>query len=206
MKLNDLKQHGKANPNKGTLRGKTAVERSLTDCGAGRSVVVDRNGVLLAGNKTAEAAKSAGLDEEVILVPTDGKQLVVVQRTDLDANDPKAKELSVADNRTAELGLEWNADVLKDLSAEIDLKPYFFEHEMPGADIAARANDPAAEYVGMPEYISNKVAARDIIVHFKSQKDAQDFADLIGQTITDKTKYIWFPAEAPVALSEHKYE
>lgn len=129
MKLSELVQDS-ANANVGTFRGKCAVERSLLDCGAGRSIVTDRNGVILAGNKTAAAAQSAGLNEEVILVQTDGSQLVVVQRTDLDASDKKAKTLGVADNRTAEIGLDWDPAVLKSLNAELDLQPYFSPAEL----------------------------------------------------------------------------
>lgn len=131
MNLRDLKQDDH-NANRGTFRGRCAVERSLVDVGAGRSIVVDKNGVILAGNKTAAAAQNAGIDDEVILVPTDGTKLVVVQRTDLDANDPKAKKLAVADNRAAELGLEWDQEVMKELSSitELDLKPYFSPDEL----------------------------------------------------------------------------
>lgn len=205
MKLSELTPDPQ-NANKGTLRGRTLVERSLADCGAGRSIVVDKNGVIMADNKTAAAAKAAGLDEDVIVVPTDGSKLVVVQRTDLEHSDPKAKELAIADNRTAEVGLEWDTDVFKDLSKEMDLKPFFFEHEIPGQESAERANNPNAEYVGMPEYVSNKVAARDIVVHFKSAADVQEFAELIQQTITNKTKFVWFPAEPPAPLQDFKYE
>lgn len=111
------------------------MERSLVNVGAGRSIVTDKNGVILAGNKTAAAAKEAGLNQEVIVVPTDGTKLVVVQRTDLDFNDPKAKELAVADNRTAELGLEWDPEVMKELSSvtDLDLKPYFSPAELSEA-------------------------------------------------------------------------
>jgi hypothetical protein len=127
MKLSDLTQDPK-NANKGTFRGRCAVERSLADLGAGRSIVTDKNGVILAGNKTAAAAQSVGIDEDVIVVQTDGTKLVVVQRTDLDANDAKAKKLAVADNRAAEVGLEWDPEVLKDIS--VDLMPYFTPAEL----------------------------------------------------------------------------
>jgi 16S rRNA G966 N2-methylase RsmD len=129
MKLSELKPDPR-NANKGTERGRNAVKESLVSLGAGRSIVIDRNGVILAGNKTAEAAKSAGISEDAVVIQTDGSKLVVVQRTDLDANDPKAKALALADNRTAELGLEWNTDVLKELSSEIDLAPYFSASEL----------------------------------------------------------------------------
>jgi len=86
MKLSEL-QPDPENANKGTFRGRCAVEKSLLDCGAGRSIVTDKNGVILAGNKTAAAAQAAGLNEEMILVETDGSQLVVVRRTDLTVSD-----------------------------------------------------------------------------------------------------------------------
>lgn len=94
--------------------------------------MVDKNGVILAGNRTAAAAESAGLSEEVVVIPSDGTKLIVVQRTDLDYSDPKAKELAVADNRTAELGLEWDPEVMKELSSitDLDLKPYFSPDEL----------------------------------------------------------------------------
>jgi len=117
------------NANRGTARGRKAVRDSLQKLGAGRSIVVDRNGRIIAGNKTAEGAKAAGL-ENVITVETDGSQLVAVVRTDLDLDDPKARELAIADNRTAELGLEWDGPVLKDLAADLDLKPYFTDEEL----------------------------------------------------------------------------
>jgi hypothetical protein len=96
MKIDELIAD-KRNANKGTKRGADAVAKSLRDYGAGRSVLVDRNGNVLAGNQTVKAASAAGLDQNVILVETDGSQLVVVKRTDLDLDDPKARALAIAD-------------------------------------------------------------------------------------------------------------
>jgi hypothetical protein len=120
----------KRNANKGTKRGADAVTRSLRDFGAGRSVLVDRNGNVLAGNQTVKAAGAAGIDQNVILVETDGSQLVVVKRTDLDLDDPKARALAIADNRAAELGLEWDPANLAELSTGLDLQPFFSAAEL----------------------------------------------------------------------------
>jgi hypothetical protein len=99
--------------------------------GAGRSILVDKNGTLIAGNKTVTAALRADIDPDAIVVQTDGTKLVVVQRTDLDlTTDSRAKQLAIADNRTAELGLEWNPTVIADLASEMDLKPYFTDDEL----------------------------------------------------------------------------
>jgi DNA modification methylase len=136
MKLTDL-QPDPHNANKGTERGVGMLEQSLRSYGAGRSLLIDKHGVVIAGNKTLEAAASIGMTD-VIVVPTDGKQIVVVQRTDLDlSNDPKAKALGVADNRVAQIGLEWDASVLQDMVANgTDLSSLFSEKEL--ADLVTK--------------------------------------------------------------------
>lgn len=118
------------NANLGTERGRYMIERSLTKLGAGRSIVVDKNGKIIAGNKTTETAVESGF-EDTIIVQTDGTKLVVVQRTDLDLDtDAKAKELAIADNRTSEVSLTWSAEVLAEISEEVDLGDYFTEGEL----------------------------------------------------------------------------
>ena len=68
------------NANRGTRRGAALLADSLTTYGAGRSVVADRNGVIIAGNKTVAQAQARSLPMQV--VETTGDALVVVQRTD----------------------------------------------------------------------------------------------------------------------------
>jgi 16S rRNA G966 N2-methylase RsmD len=128
LNISELKPD-KKNANRGTDRGRAAVRKSLEQFGSGRSVLVDRDGQIIAGNKTVEQASAAGI-KDLIVIQTDGSQLVAVQRTDLSLNDPKARGLAVADNLTAELGLEWNPDALKELSADLDLQPYFTVDEL----------------------------------------------------------------------------
>ena len=46
----------------------------------------------------------------------------------------------------------------------------------------------------IPEFEQkDKSAYKTIYVHFKSQEDVNGFASLVGQKITDKTKFLWFP-------------
>ena len=90
---------------------------SLKTYGAGRSILADRSGIVIAGNKTFEEARALGLGIRV--VQTAGDELVVVQRTNLDlATDPAARELALADNRVGELNLEWDAALLAGLAAQ----------------------------------------------------------------------------------------
>jgi hypothetical protein len=118
------------NANKGTERGNAFIERSLREYGAGRSILLDKNGRIIAGNKTVENAAAIGM-EKVQVIQTDGKRIIAVQRMDLDlANDPKARELALADNRAGDLNLEWAGDVLAELGKDIDLTPFFSATEM----------------------------------------------------------------------------
>jgi len=80
MKLKDLTPDTR-NANKGTPQGQQMIEDSLRNYGAGRSILVDKNLRIIAGNKTAENAGSIGMDD-VIIVQTDGRKLVAVQRTE----------------------------------------------------------------------------------------------------------------------------
>jgi hypothetical protein len=51
-----------------------------------------------------------------------------------------------------------------------------------------------SEWVGMPEFVQQKKEPyAKIIIRFENEKDLQDFATLIGQGLTKKTKSIWFP-------------
>ena len=127
MKLSELIPDD-VNANKGTERGSQMIENSLRNYGAGRSILIDKHGRIIAGNKTAEHAGSIGL-EDVIVVKTDGTQLVAVQRTDLDLKtDKAAKELAIADNRTGQVSLEWDVTALQAL--DVDLGQFWTAEEM----------------------------------------------------------------------------
>jgi hypothetical protein len=118
------------NANRGTKRGGEVIRKSLEDYGAGRSVLLDKNNRLIAGNKTLGQAAQGGI-KGVRIIETDGTELIAVKRIDLDLDtDSKAKGLAVADNRASELSLDWDRDVLKSL--EIDLSPFWDEKELAG--------------------------------------------------------------------------
>src|SRR5579871_2460837 len=106
--IEDLTPDG-ANANRGTERGRGMLEQSIRQYGAGRSIVADREGRVIAGNKTLTAAAKMRLPVRV--VETDGSELVVVQRQDLDLEqDAAARELAYADNRTTQIDLAWDAE------------------------------------------------------------------------------------------------
>jgi len=118
------------NANLGTERGRGMLEDSLREFGAGRSVVADKQGTIIAGNKTLEVAADLGLP--IRPVHTNGSELVVVVRDDLDLNDgDKARRLAYADNRTSEIGLDWDAaQIVADLEGGVDLDGLWSDGEL----------------------------------------------------------------------------
>lgn len=129
IKLSDL-QPDSHNANKGTERGRALLEKSLHQYGAGRSILLDKNGRIIAGNKTAQTAGEIGIDD-VIIVRTKGDKLVAVLREDLDLNDDAARMLAYADNRVGQVDLEWDAEaLLADMTAGFELDEFWFEDEL----------------------------------------------------------------------------
>lgn len=130
------------NPNRGTERGAAMIDASLTRLKAGRSIVVDRNNRIIAGNKTAESYGRLGKDD-CDIIESDGSRLVVVRRTDLDLEeDSEARELSLADNRTSEVSYELDEAAFAALGEEVDTSWMYTGDEI--ADILA-ANAAATE-------------------------------------------------------------
>jgi DNA modification methylase len=148
------------NANKGTARGRELLRKSLREYGAGRSILADRDGRLIAGNKTYEAAQELGLPVRV--VEANGDELIVVKRNDLDLSERtgKARELAYADNRVAEIDLEWEAEQLAaDLEAGIDLGELGFgERELKDilGDLYPEESDAPAPQIDRAEELLEK--------------------------------------------------
>src|ERR1035437_8782701 len=129
VKLSTLIPDGK-NANRGSERGNQMIEDSLREYGAGRSILLDKHGRIIAGNKTAENAGAIGM-EDVLVVQSDGTRLVAVQRTDLDLDDPHTRQLAIADNRSGQVSLDWDVDALKGLVEDgVDLAPFWTADEL----------------------------------------------------------------------------
>ncbi len=154
--LADLQPDDK-NANRGTERGQAMIERSLRECGAGRSILIDCNGKIIAGNKTVENAGMIGM-EEIQVVKSDGTKIIAVQRTDLDldsATDPRAREMALLDNRTGEVNLEWDTAVLDDYEASgVGLDQMFTEAER---DALRLASDTSINFAPVTENEQGKL-------------------------------------------------
>ncbi len=105
-KITELVQDDR-NLNKGTERGKELIQKSIGQFGAVRGVAVDKDNRIIAGNKTVENAIEQGV-EEIIIVETTGKELVVTKRVDTSLDTKEGREMALADNATVK-GYERNA-------------------------------------------------------------------------------------------------
>lgn len=66
--------------------------------------------------------------------------------------------------------------------------------------------DWAEPWQGMPQYnIQDLRSFSSLIVHFPNKKDREDFAELVKQRITSKTKSIWFPSVEIFEASRYAY-
>lgn len=129
------------NYRKHSERNKELIRKSLAQFGAGRSVLVDGDDYIVAGNGVMEQAEALGIPTRVI--ETDGTELVVVKRTDLTLNDPRRKELALADNATSDssawdvdaLAEDWSGDQLGEW--DVDVEEW---HNLNGEDMSDSFN------------------------------------------------------------------
>lgn len=106
------------NFNKHTEYGMHILEESIRKFGLGRSILIDKNNRIIAGNGVVETASQIDLDK-VLVVETDGNTLVAVKRKDIDLDSAKGRELALADNATSKANLAWDEDVILDVMQEI---------------------------------------------------------------------------------------
>lgn len=179
---------------------------SLQEVGAARSIVLDEDNVILAGNGVTEAAAIAGI-ENVRVIEADGNEIIAVKRRGL--TPEQKRRLALWDNRAAELAT-WNGDVLAEMYQE---DPKVFENMFSAGELNFIINqgdgviDYEEEWKGMPEFDQEDNGAfRTIYIHFEKQEDVNNFAEFMDQKITDKTKYIWYPEKKDLDLKQYRCE
>ena len=136
--IEELRQDA-LNFNKGTYEGEGLIKKSLERFKAGRSVLIDKNNNIIAGNKTVSAAATMGM--KVRVIETTGEELVAVKRTDIDIDSKEGRELALADNRTAQINLAWDEPNLEAAAIQFGLDASDFGLEMTD-------NEPTAESKG----------------------------------------------------------
>lgn len=130
MKVSELRQDER-NFRKHSKRNREMIKKSVDECGLGRSVVVDRDGVLIAGNGLASVIDK---NTPIRMIETDGSELVVVKRTDIGTDDEKRKKLAMADNATGD-NVEWDTEQLRGALDDDTLRAFDIELPDVGVDI-----------------------------------------------------------------------
>ena len=106
-------------------KNKRIIKKSLEKLGAGRSILIDAEDEVVAGNATFEEATK--LKIPVRIIETDGTELIAVKRTDLKSDDERRKELALIDNHATDMSEfdmdmvmeDFSEDMLKSLSMEL---------------------------------------------------------------------------------------
>lgn len=167
------------------------VAGSIKEFGFRVPIIVDGEGVIIAGHTRLAAAQRLGLERVPVLVAAD-------------LSPAQVKAYRIADNRTAqETG--WERELLE-LELE-DLRGLDFDLSLTGLDPLeftehGDPTDPYAEWDGMPDYEQDDLqSVFHVVVHFKSDTDAEAFFKLIGQ---EKRSYTWWPeSDGHVGSSLH---
>lgn len=118
-KVSDLTFDDK-NFNTHTEYGMSLIEKSLRNNGAGRSILIDKNNRIIAGNGVVETAAQIGL-EDVQIVESDGTKIIAVKRTDIDLDSQQGREMALADNATGAADLQWDAEAIAEVEEEFDI-------------------------------------------------------------------------------------
>jgi len=108
-------------------KNKRIIGKSLKELGAGRSILLDSEDEIIAGNGVYEQAEKQNIPIRVI--ETDGTELIAVKRTDLKPGDEKRKTLALIDNYASDtsdfdnelINADFEKDVLDDWEFESDV-------------------------------------------------------------------------------------
>jgi hypothetical protein len=105
---------------------KKVIKNSLEENGAGRSILVDNDGNIIAGNGVFE---QWGGGRPVKVIESDGTELIVVKRNDIKPDDPRRMKLAISDNSANDLS-EFDFNLMQE-----DLKLLSFDEiELLGLD------------------------------------------------------------------------
>lgn len=190
------------------------IAASISEFGFTNPVLIDEKDTIIAGEGRVLAAKT--------LKKTTVPCIVVSGLTDAQ----KAAYL-IADNKLT-LNAGWNEDMLRaefsrlaelqyDVNltgfSEVEIATLLKESETnefddvddvgDAGDGGAGKQDPAGDWKEMPDFHQPDAGPfRTITVHFKDQASVDAFAKLIGQNLTDKTKWVWYPEVVKVAAAK----
>ena len=185
VNLSELKVDGN-NPNVMSPQQHERLATSIKKYGFIVPIITNKDLLIADGEQRLTVAKSLNMSQvPVIRLPVEDVDRRLLRQV-LNKLRGEHEPLLDADEfeKIITLGKE---DDLKYLLALDDVKLQMLRSTLD--------NDVIREYGGMPNFLNDNLSERVIIIHFKSDVDVQEFAQLIDQKITLQTKYIWFPQQ-----------
>lgn len=167
------------NYRKHNQKNKDLIRKSLEECGTGRSIVIDNEDEIIAGNGVYEQAQA--LNIPIKIVETDGSELVVVKRTDLQTNDDKRRKLAVMDNSTSDTS-EFDLQLLSE-----DFENYMLEEmgiDVPEVEVE---EEVYTTKVNIPQY---EIEGTDVTVNelYDDSKQKNLLDEIENSNLIDKEK------------------
>lgn len=176
------------------------IIESIQEFGFTNPILLDGENGVIAGHGRLQAAKELEIEQ----VPT----------IELSHLTPEQKSAYViADNKLA-LNAGWDRDLLvfemqklQDAAYDLGLTGFndaeisqlFIDDDHPV--------DHNEEWKGMPEYNNtDQTPYRTILVHFESEVFVKEFERVMKQSLTEKTKFIWFPEKQRLDMSSISYK
>ena len=185
------------NANRHTEHGLRLLEKSVQSDGWIDAQTAAADGEMISGTARLEVSAEKFGDVEPIIVESDGTRPVIVVRTDIpDLNDPRARRLSVAANQIAKTDYNPDGELLKEWGGEDDaIRAMFADWEWDSiTGEQSEGIDYAEAWKGMPEFTQEDLRpVKQIIISFETMDSYKDFAILIKQNLTEKTRGIWYP-------------
>lgn len=179
-KLTDL-QFDKQNFNKGSEKGNRLLEKSLQKFGFREAATLDKNGVLIGGNKRTAKAGEIGM-EEVEIIKADPSKVYALQYDDIDIDTPQGRELALALNQTAKENIVFDAEVIEATLEEAVIEEWGVSNDTFNYAKGHDANNMDEGDLDLQEEFNPIGSATDlhkIIFLFDSEIDAKDWIDKI---------------------------
>ncbi len=171
VNIDDLIQDDR-NFNRGNEQGAQLLERSFRECGAGRSVLIDKDNRLVGGNKAQKGFKAAG-KKKVIIVDSDADTLVAVRRKDVSLDSAEGRKMAYLDNLTTQVNLTWDETELQAVQADVE-----------GFDIADYTPDWVMEQIQAEVETAEAADARDDKEDKKEERKRDPDSEIIVATVS----------------------
>ena len=188
------------NPREHPVEQLDRYEAVIRGNGWRRAVVVSSlSGFIVKGHGAYETAKRRGWD---VPIEIQKYSSAAEETRDLLADNQLSALAATDDDKLREL-LNEIGETEIDLSGFSKVEMDQILQEIP---IGVGKTDARAEWAGMPECENDDLLPwRRLIINFASREHLASFAELIGQSITDKTRSVWFPPQEILSVKDISY-